>query len=105
MGGRKANLLLTSPPYWVGMEYEQEQSQEEVEAVIPLFVKNWVEVVDRDNSRIVVNTGMGRAAIAFGETPETFILLDWWKNALRKHGWLLRHCRLGRNIEYAVWCL
>lgn len=95
MGGVVAAGVVTSPPYWVGMEYETQISQEEIVAFIDSIVDTIVPLVRKNESRIIINTGTGRAsAIEEGSPPETWLLLDWWRDALLRFGWRLRHIRL-----------
>lgn len=94
IGGEKAALTFTSPPYWVGMKYEVEKSEEQ----IALFIHAMCGVIDavmrRDESRIVINTGTGFTT-AFDKKNKRHVLLliDQWTNKLRSRGWNLRHVR------------
>ena len=86
------SLTFTSPPYWVGMEYETQKSIKEVDDFISSSVSTINHVMSKNNSRVIINTGSGNAKFFTGQ-PETIILIDKWINALRSHGWLLRHLR------------
>jgi DNA modification methylase len=90
----KAALTFTSPPYWVGMKYETQKSEDE----IAHFIQDTCGVIDaatrRDSSRVVINTGTGFTT-AFDKKSKRHVLLliDQWTNALRARGWNLRHVR------------
>jgi len=58
-GGLKANMLFTSPPYWIGKDYEEEETYEEVDQFISNMADVAVEVVTEDFGRVVINTGLG----------------------------------------------
>lgn len=94
MNNKKANLIVTSPPYWVGKEYEREKTEDEINSFISESVKNFVIAVDENYSRIIINTGTSRAASLKNEkNPRTILLLDKWVNEFYKHNWYLRHIR------------
>lgn len=94
-GEYKANLLVTSPPYWVGKVYESQKSEEEISEFIDACCDAWVGYVSPSFGRIVINTGT--CAIHKVETNrpvEVLPLIDWWAASLKASGWLLRHMRL-----------
>lgn len=94
-GEEKANLLFTSPPYWVGKEYERLTSVDEVKEFILGFADACVPVVRRHEGRIVLNISTARAtALDDDAEAETLLTLAWYIEALRPHRWLMRHCRL-----------
>jgi len=93
MGDDKAYQLMTSPPYWVGMEYESQGSIEEIKEFIRSSANAFMPFMEIDKSRVIINTGTGRAS-SIGDEPETWILLDWWRDALLEHGFKLRHIRV-----------
>ncbi len=95
MGGEKAQLCFTSPPYWVGKDYETQTTLAEVRNFVTKIVGAMVQVVTRDGGRIVINTSTARAqAINPKADVETLFALSWWQDALRERDWLMRHCRL-----------
>jgi hypothetical protein len=51
------------------------------------------DLTRKDNSRVIINTGIGNGR-QFSGKVETFLLIDKWVNALREHGWLMRHLRM-----------
>lgn len=86
-------LTFTSPPYWVGMPYEYQKNVEEIDAFITRTSMLIADMSRKDNSRIIINTGTGNGRQFSGQV-ETLLLIDRWVNALRVHGWLLRHLRM-----------
>ena len=92
--GERATLCFTSPPYWVGKEYEMQDSEEEISKFIQQVSKVMVEATSPDESRIVINTGTGFTT-AFDKKSKRHVLLliDQWANALRSMDWNLRHIR------------
>ena len=92
MGGLKAQIAFTSPPYWVGFGYENEKTWLE----ILQFIENACASLESsvvDNGRIIVNTGTVQAKRLTGGPQETKLLIDEWINALNKRGFLLRYLR------------
>lgn len=95
MQGDKANLLFTSPPYWIGKDYETQRSEKEIDGFIEACVKAWADAVSVDYGRIVINTGS--AAIHRVEkrrSVEVLPLIDKWQHQLKQKGWLARHWRI-----------
>ncbi|MBI5964915.1 MAG: site-specific DNA-methyltransferase [Chloroflexi bacterium] len=94
MQNEKASLCFTSPPYWVGKEYEAQTSEAEIDAFIEKMAMTINAVTRRDESRIVINTGTGFTT-AFDKKSKRHVLLlvDKWTNAMRSLGWNLRHVR------------
>ncbi len=91
MGGEKAKLTMTSPPYWVGKDYEQEQTWAEVQA----FIARCAFVLSRHNThRIVINTGAPQAARLTGKPAHIRLLIDDWQRELEQYGFLLRYVRI-----------
>jgi len=90
----KANLLMTSPPYWVGKDYEIQESEEEIEKFI-IDIANTSLLAMHDNySRIIINTGTGRATSLKSEKDtRVILLLDKWVNILLANEWKLRYIR------------
>ncbi len=90
----RATLTFTSPPYWVGKEYETQTNEEEIDAFIEEMAKVIHVVTRRDESRIVINTGTGfSTALDKKAKRHVFLLVDKWTNALHRLGWNLRHVR------------
>lgn len=94
MQNEKAALCFTSPPYWVGKEYEAQTSEEEIDAFVERIASTINAVTHRDESRVVINTGTGFTT-AFDKKSKRHVLLlvDKWTNAMRRLGWNLRHVR------------
>jgi DNA modification methylase len=94
IGNDRATLTFTSPPYWVGKGYETQTSEEEIAAFIEKICMVMDIATRRDESRIVINTGTGYTT-SFNKKGKRHVLLliDQWTNALRAHGWNLRHIR------------
>jgi DNA modification methylase len=94
MAGHRAALGFTSPPYWVGKEYERQQSVEEIEAFIAALCRSFTLAVRPDASRIVVNTGTGfTTSFDKRRKRQVLLLIDKWANAFFALGWNLRHVR------------
>lgn len=95
MDGRKANLTFTSPPYWVGMAYETQKSEEEIDEFISNVAIGHAYATDPTNGRIVINTGTSSIhRIEKKRKVEILPLIDKWQREFRVHGWLLRHLRI-----------
>lgn len=95
MGGGLAHLLITSPPYWVGMSYETQKDESEIDRFITACVQSWTDFVGVDYGRIIINTGT--AAIHRVDQKrkiEVLPLVDKWQAALRQRGWLARNIRI-----------
>lgn len=54
-----AALSFTSPPYWVGKDYEREKSEAEINQFVERAAAVMAHVTRVDESRIVINTGTG----------------------------------------------
>lgn len=95
MNGQKAALGFTSPPYWVGMEYEYQKTLEEIDKFIKAAAKSYSMAVRKDYSRIVINTGTGMTTSLPGKKGkrQTLLLIDKWADAFFDEGWNLRHIR------------
>lgn len=94
-GGILANLLVTSPPYWVGMSYESQQAESEIDAFIRSCAKSWTNFVNVNCGRIVINTGTAAIhRIDKSRKTEVLILVDKWQSALKQQGWLARNIRI-----------
>jgi len=92
MGGEKAQILFTSPPYWVGFDYEQEDKWSEVLDFISRFCALYVDRVN-DDGRIIINTGTVQAGQLTGRRAHMKLLIDTWASALEGNGWLMRYVR------------
>jgi len=91
----RANLLFTSPPYWVGKDYETQQSESEIDTFILACIAAWTDNVHVDYGRIVINTGTAAIhRIEKGRKLEVLPLIDKWAHALKARGWLARHFRI-----------
>jgi hypothetical protein len=91
MGGEKASLVMTSPPYWVGKKYEQEKTWSDVQAFISRLCAVLTEFTTH---RIVINTGAPPAAHLTGKRAHVRLLLDDYQRELETHGWLMRYVRI-----------
>lgn len=95
MAGTRANLCMTSPPYWVGKDYEKEKSEDAIESFIREVASNISMAVDPDCGRIVINTGTASInRIDRKRKVEILLLLDKWAAAFKQDGWLMRHLRI-----------
>ncbi len=91
----RCNLCFTSPPYWVGKEYETQKSVEEIKVFISRICKNIAMFTNKDSSKIVINTANGRMpAIVKNAKAEMLLLAPIYADQFKKHGWLLRHIRV-----------
>lgn len=94
MNSKKADLGFTSPPYWVGMEYEREKSIEEIDSFIKKICESYNFAVKKDCSRIIINTGTGfTTSFNKKKKRQTLLLIDKWANNFSNFGWNLRHIR------------
>lgn len=94
MGGIEAALAFTSPPYWTGMNYEIQESIDEIDEFILKSSLAMIAATRQDRSRIVINTGTGfTTSFDKKKKRHTLLLIDKWTNALFDHGWNLRHVR------------
>jgi hypothetical protein len=93
MGGERANLLMTSPPYWVGKDYETQKNEEEIDRFVSAFIDAALTAMFDDYSRIVINTGVGRATSLDETDTRIILLLDKYVNALLAYRWKLRTLR------------
>lgn len=89
-----AALAFTSPPYWVGKDYEREKSEAEIDQFIGRTAEAMAAIVRVDESRIVINTGTGfTTSFEKKKKRQVLLLIDKWMNALYPLGWNLRHIR------------
>jgi len=94
MAGEKAVLGFTSPPYWVGKEYEKEKSVEEINEFIRNICISYNMAVRKDKSRIVINTSTGfTTSFDKKNKRQVLLLIDKWTNYFSELGWNLRHIR------------
>ena len=94
MNGEKANMVFTSPPYWVGFTYENENQKDAILQHIHDVSVNMVMFTD---GKIVINTG-NIASITTAQKitgkKQPALLVDWWMEAMNKNDFLLRHIRV-----------
>lgn len=89
-----ANLTFTSPPYWVGKDYEKQKSVEEIDEFIQATARTMIIFTNPNESRIVINTGTGfTTSFDKRKKRQVLLLIDKWANALYPLGWNLRHIR------------
>jgi len=94
MDGQKACFGFTSPPYWVGKEYETQKSVEEINLFISKSCESLNLAVRKDESRIVINTGTGfTTSFDKKKKRQVLLLIDKWVNSFYEIGWNLRHIR------------
>jgi DNA modification methylase len=94
LADKAAALTFTSPPYWVGKDYEQQKSVEEIDAFIQEVAVTMHGMTRLDESRIVINTGTGfTTSFDKRKKRQVLLLIDKWMNALYPLGWNLRHIR------------
>lgn len=87
-------LTFTSPPYWVGKDYEKQKSVEEIEEFIAQISQTIHSMMRVDESRIVINTGTGyTTSFDKRKKRQVLLLIDKWANALYPLGWNLRYVR------------
>jgi DNA modification methylase len=91
--GDKAVLCVTSPPYWVGREYEQEHGREEIIAHIAKAAAA-IDSVMADQGHISLNTGTTAETRQGGEVRRLWLLIDWWQTEFLKCKWNLRNMRI-----------
>jgi len=94
MDGEKATLGFTSPPYWVGKEYETQKSIAEIDEFIKHICKSYNFAIQKDKSRIVINTSTGfTTSFDKKKKRQVLLLIDKWTNYFYETGWNLRHIR------------
>ena len=94
MGENLANFCFTSPPYWVGKNYETQDSVEAINNFIVSVAKSINRCVQKDESRIVINSGTGfTTSFDKRNKRQTLLLIDKWTNAFYELKWNLRHVR------------
>lgn len=91
MGGKQARLVMTSPPYWVGKDYENENTWDDI---VRFIERCSARLAAACSHRIVINTGAPPAARLTGERAHTRLLLDEWIRELKQHGFLMRYVRI-----------
>ena len=92
LGHQQPQVLFTSPPYWIGLEYEQETAWNEVLS----FMERFASIYSRSiapNGRIIINTGMCPGKALTGAPAHSKLLIDEWQRAFEKQEWLLRYAR------------
>mgnify|MGYP001210697346 CR=1 FL=1 len=94
MGENLANLCFTSPPYWVGKNYETQDSIEAINNFIVSVAKSIDRCVQKDESRIIINSSTGfTTSFDKRNKRQTLLLIDKWTNAFFDLKWNLRHVR------------
>lgn len=94
MNGAQAALAFTSPPYWVGKEFETQKTVQEIDAFIRQACIGIARAVRKDCSRIVINTGTGfTSSFDKRKKRQLLLLIDKWANCFFDLGWNLRHIR------------
>ena len=94
MDGGKADMGFTSPPYWVGKEYETQKTIEEIEEFIIKICGSYNFAVKKDCSRIIINTSTGfTTSFDKKNKRQTMLLIDKWANGFFFLDWNLRHVR------------
>ncbi len=95
MDGKQAALCFTSPPYWVGMAYETQKNEQEIDEFITRIAATICFATRKAYGRVVINTGTASInRIDKKRRVEILPLIDKWQRALRLDGWLLRHLRI-----------
>lgn len=93
-GSQAAALCFTSPPYWVGKDYENQKTEKEIDDFIQKVAFTIQGVVRPDNSRVVINTGTGfTTSFDKKNKRQVLLLIDKWANSFHRVGWNLRHVR------------
>ncbi len=84
----------TSPPYWVGKEYELQESVEAIDDFIRRVCTTFAWAIKKDQSRIVINTSTGfTTSFDKRKKRQVLLLIDKWANNFYELGWNLRHVR------------
>lgn len=92
LGHRIPQVLFTSPPYWIGLDYEQESNWKEIIEFIDSFAKVYSSKIN-PSGRIIINTGMTQGKRLESGKAHTKLLIDTWQQALSSFNWLLRYVR------------
>jgi site-specific DNA-methyltransferase (adenine-specific) len=92
LGATFPQVLFTSPPYWIGLEYEQESSWNEVLGLIDRFTALYAQKI-HSSGRVIINTGMCPGKKLTSGDAHTKLLIDEWQKAFELKGWLLRYVR------------
>jgi len=94
MDGQKADMVFTSPPYWVGFEYENEKDKKSILTHIDISSQTMTKFT---KGKIVINTGnissITKAEKITGK-KQPALLIDWWMDAMNKNNFMLRHIRI-----------
>lgn len=93
MGDERAVLCVTSPPYWIGREYEHEHGREEIGAHIAAAARAIASAM-AESAHIALNTGTTVETKQGGLVRHVWLLLDQWDAAFLEHGWYLRNVRI-----------
>lgn len=87
-------LLVTSPPYWIGKEYEREQTEGEIDSFIDRAVDCWSELMPADDFRLILNTQFRTRPVKGKKSTGMDLLLNRWASRMEKSDWYMRHCRI-----------
>ena len=87
-----AAMLVTSPPYWAGQEYDDKPGIDGAREFMRAICKAWKATVRR---RIIINTGhtIDANLTEDGRVAVRILLDSEWVNAWDENGWNLRHRR------------
>lgn len=94
MKGQKADMVFTSPPYWVGFEYENEKDKSGILKHIDMAAYAMATI---SSKRIIINTASIASVMKAKKITgkkQVAIMLDWWVDALNRNNFLLRHIRI-----------
>jgi DNA modification methylase len=92
MGGEKAAVLVTSPPYWANQEYDGKPGLSGIKTFMQRLATAWSSCVTR---RVCINTGNTNArSIGEADTAAKVLLDSLWAAAWQEAGWMLRTRRI-----------
>ena len=95
MDGKKADMVMTSPPYWLGKEYEREKTISEIDLFIKKFCELCSASMSKNASRVIINTGTGwNQRMNDKNEVELILLADKYINNLKQFNWFCRHIRI-----------
>ena len=86
------SLCVTSPPYWIGKDYEEEDNEADIQSHIMTVADNIANCV-HESRRIVINVGPTMFTHIAGR-PDVRLNIDWWQQALKHAGWNIRHIKI-----------
>jgi len=91
--GRKTQLCVTSPPYFVGKEYEKQSNEEDILKFINTISESIISYID-DSRRVIINCSTTAWSNITGGNVDYRLNLDWWQSAFRRLGWFTRSIRI-----------